>query len=202
MRRGKFIVFEGPDGSGKSTLANLYCASLRSGGQPAAHVGFPSHEGAIGAFIRSSFEGHVRFDPRAYVHLMLADALDWEPLVERTLASGSFFVADRHATFSSFVYQAEVLPEEAIARTFAALPWHKPDMVFFLDAPAAVVLERMRTRTKYKDVVFEREDVAHNERRRERYLSLADRYDGPCTVLDATRPAEDLLAEALRATLP
>ena len=41
MKKGYFIVFEGPDGSGKTTVADKVCASLRDDGFDVVHTREP-----------------------------------------------------------------------------------------------------------------------------------------------------------------
>ena len=195
---GRLVVFEGKDGTGKSTLAKMLAAAVADRGGLMRLVGFPSHDGAIGKLIRASFEGKVSFDRRAYLHLMMADGIDWEQHIEAFVAQGGLFIADRHTMFSSFVYQTEDFPEEVVERVYSTHAWRQPDMAFLVDAPTEVSLERQRSREKYKDVVWESEDIAYNERLRQKYLRLFERYAGPKHVLDGTKTPEQLLAEVLQ----
>lgn len=195
---GKFVVFEGKDGTGKSTLAKILCDELCRREQQVCLSGFPSHGGTIGRFIRSSFDGTVPFDKRAYLYLMIADGIDWELRINEYVEQGGIFIADRHTTFSAFVYQTEDLPFEVVQQVYAAHPWRKPDMAFLVDAPVEVTMERMRSRPKNKDVVWENEDLVYNERLRQKYLSLFASYDGPHQILDGTKTPADLLAEVLK----
>ena len=71
-----------------------------------------------------------------------------------------------------------------------------PDALFVIDVPAEVALERMRARDKYRDVVFERDDLKYVCSLRERYRSLAQRHGGH--VLDGTKPTAELVKDVRR----
>lgn len=195
---GQLVVFEGKDGTGKSTLAKLLFQAAQDRGRKAMLVGFPTHTGHIGAFIRASFEGKVTFDRRAYLYLMIADGIDWEDRINAFVSDGGLFIADRHTTFSAFVYQTEDYSFDAVSQVYSAHPWRKPDMAFLVDAPTAVSMERQRSRTKYADVVWENEDVSYNERLRQKYLKLFEAYEGPSKILDGTKTPEELLDEVMK----
>lgn len=198
--KGKYIVVEGYDGSGKSLLAQRLGQRLREDGDRSHVRGFPSETGDIGAFIRTSFRGDVKFDRKAYLPLMIADAIDHEATISAYVEQGFFFIADRHATFSAFVYQTEDLSESTVEAMFSALPWRKPDLAILVDAPVDVAMRRQRSRRgKPADIVFEKNDVEYNTRLREKYLALFHRYDGAHVILDGQLDSDLVLRDALAA---
>lgn len=194
---GRYVVLEGYDGSGKSTLAANLAEALDKRDVPVEMVGFPSRMGGIGGLIRSAFVGEAKFAKPAYLPLMVADALDWEPRIKRWVAGGGTFIADRHASFSAFVYQTEDVPEEAVAGMFSLFDWTKPDLAILVDAPVETAMQRQRSRNKQVDVVFEKNSVEYNQRLREKYLGLFARYDGRSAVLDGTLDQAELTQQAL-----
>ncbi len=194
---GKYIVVEGYDGSGKSTLAANLEKALDQRGVPTLRIGFPSNSGAIGRFIRSSFAGDTRFDRKAYLPLMIADGLDHEEPVRAWVQAGGVFIADRHTTFSAFVYQTEDFSEATVASMFSLFDWRKPDLAILVDAPVEVAMKRQRSRKEQIDVVWEKDDIEYNMRLREKYLGLFARYDGKQAVLDGTLAPDELTKQAL-----
>jgi dTMP kinase len=194
---GRFVVIEGTDGCGKSLLAQNVLARLVAQGKKTRLVGFPSHDGEIGKLIRASFTGQVSFDMHCYMYLMIADHIDWEPRIAAWIEDGGVFLADRLTPFSAYAYQAEIHSQEALDAVYSTYPWRRPDHAFLVDVPVEVAMERQRTRPKYKDKVFEKEDVAYNERLRRRYVKMFDMYEGPKTILDGTKPPEELAETAL-----
>ena len=189
--RGKYICVEGADGSGKSTLvAELVTELGLASGQT-----FPSG-GRVGALIRSALRGDSELPSKAFLYLFCADGFEQQTGIEERLESGFDVVADRHPTLSGRVFQLEHHATQEIEAVYGAADRDgllKPDYLFILDAPADVLMARMKSREKYKDVVFEKDDIQHVEIIRQRYLRLADRFGG--VVLDATRSIQELAAD-------
>lgn len=193
---GKLICFEGLDGCGKSALAARYEEYLVKTGTPTQLVGFPSRTRPIGKLIRSGLQGEIDIARKAYLPLMIADAIEWEPRIRDWTLAGGVFLADRLTTFSAFVYQTEDHTEEAVTRAFTCYDWRQPDMTFLVDVPAATALARRQGRVE-KDVVMEKDDLAYNERLRRKYLTLFARYKGMHSVLDGELPLDVLLKQCI-----
>lgn len=191
MSRGKYICIEGVDGSGKSTLvAELIIELGLAAGQT-----FPSG-GRIGSLIRSALRGDSELPSKAFLYLFCADGFEQQAGIEERLESGFDVVVDRHPTMSGRVFQLEHHAVQEIEAVYGAADRDgllRPDHLFILDAPADVLMTRMKSREKYKDVVFEKDDIKHVETIRQRYLQLADRFGG--VVLDATRSIKELAAD-------
>jgi thymidylate kinase len=129
---------------------------------------------------------------------MIADGLDFEREIHKFVDEGGYFIADRHTTFSAFVYQTEDFPESTVAAMFSLFQWRKPDLAILVDAPVEVAMQRQRSRQgKAPDVVWEKDDIEYNMRLREKYLALFARYEGNGVVLDGTKTPDELTKEAL-----
>jgi dTMP kinase len=196
MERGKYICFEGGDGTGKSTLARaLYMRT-----DDAATIRFPS-DGDVGQLIRSGLMGETKLDERAYLYLFAADGLNEEKNIDALLDDSRHVICDRHPTLSGRVFQPLHHPDahiEAVYNSAAEDGISMPDHLFVLDIPVSDALERMASREKYKDVVFEKADPEYIAMLRVRYLQLAKRFGG--TVLDGTLPTEELVELVLAQT--
>lgn len=140
--RGCFIAFEGGDACGKSTQAALLAEAL------AAVLTREPGGTAIGLRLRALMldPATEALAPRAEALLMAADrAQHVAEVVEPALADGRHVVTDRFAG-SSIAYQGHGrrLPIDEITRLseFAvAGTW--PDLVVFLDVPAALAEARL-----------------------------------------------------------
>lgn len=191
MKRGKYICLEGGDGTGKSTLADAIVRRL--GGENALGVRFPS-DGDVGRLIRSGLMGEHLLDEKAYLYLFSADGLNEEQNIQDVLNSGVHVICDRHPTLSGRVFQLMHHPEEhieAVYNSAAADGISMPDHLFVLHASEDVALERMRTREKYKDVVFEKDSVDELAAIQACYFQIANRFGG--TTVNSDRPLDELV---------
>lgn len=110
-RRGKLIVFEGPDGVGKSTISAAVATALRELGEPCALMSFPGREeGTLGGHVYAlhhDLAGHgitQGISPAAMQTLHVAahaDAVTRRILPE--LANGQHVILDRF-WWSTWVY--------------------------------------------------------------------------------------------------
>jgi len=195
--KGKYICLEGPDGGGKTTLARAICQRLASQGVNALRYWFPS-DNAVGSLIRQGLRGETKINQKAYLYLFAADGLQANAELEACLAMGHHVVCDRHPTLSGLVFQPDHHTQGQIESVYGSASIDgviKPDHLFIIDVPADVTLARMRSREKYKDVVFESDRVEKVDELRQRYLKLVQRTDA--ILLDGTRPTEDLVTNVL-----
>jgi len=193
MKKGKYICLEGGDGTGKSTLAAAVRDRLIALSIGVSTERFPS-DGDVGSLIRSGLRGDVRFEEKSYLYLFAADGLNEEAAIQRALANGDHVICDRHPTLSGRVFQHMHHPAEhieAVYNSAAADGISMPDHLFVLHASVPVSLERMRTRKKYKDVVFEKDSVDELEKIQAQYFDLAERFGG--TTVNSERPVDELV---------
>ncbi len=194
---GKVVLIDGMDGSGKSTLIGELLVELsEERGKSITHQTFPSHHRAVGAMIRDCFIGRENIDERAMLPLFIADGLDLDPELVEKRDKSDFLVLDRHPMVTTWAYQA---PQHSIA-TLAAMTNPEnfevvPDVVFILDVPAEVAMERREKRKAQTNELFEK-GLEHTEILRSRYLAFAAMYEDnrPIAVLDGTLSTEELVA--------
>src|SRR6267142_4322542 len=150
---GRFIVFEGLDGAGTTTQARLLAERLQKQGRSVYLAHQPS-EGPVGLLIRQVLAGRAAtpqsdgklgmVDERVMALLFAADRLDHlGSQIEPRLARGEDVILDRY-TLSSLAYQGVTVLHDFIqaANRYA----RKADLTLFLYVPAAVALERVRSR--------------------------------------------------------
>lgn len=196
MTRGKYICLEGGDGTGKSTLAEALFRRIEG----SAKLRFPS-DGHVGKMIREGLMGIRVLNEKSYLYLFAADGLQEETEIQELLGEGRDVICDRHPTLSGRVFQPKHHPKEHIESVYnsAAVDGiSMPDYLFVLDLPVEESLARMAAREKYKDVVFEEDDIGKLEKLRERYHDIAYRFNG--TLLDASKKTEDLVEQILLIT--
>jgi dTMP kinase len=203
MDRGRYLCFEGGHASGKSSLSAAVVAEFGCRNHRAMHVTFPSDRSFPGRLIRSYLKGDAMpANPKSLLYLYAADGYDVDPWMRAVIDGGSQVVADRHPIYSGRIYQLEHHPAWHIESVYATAELLVPDVLFVVDVPPEVAIERMQQREKYKAKIFETSDVEKMEVYRQRYLELAAmavdrRLARRCHVLDGTYPMGDLVADAI-----
>lgn len=204
-------MLEGVDGSGTSTQGALLSTALWERGYP-AHLTREPSDGPIGVLIRQiltrRFVVQGPTGPRpprmeTMALLFAADRLDHlENEVLPNLGDGITVVCDRYV-HSSIAYQtltARTDDEEALAwvRTLNSRA-RTPDLIMILNVPAEVAAKRRARRGGAEELY---EDNELQQRLVEFYSTLPARFpDQPTISIDGNRPAEEVHAECLAATL-
>jgi dTMP kinase len=197
---GPFFVFEGIDGSGKSTQAALLSAALESRGLAVTRVRDPGGtplSDRIRALLLAP-ENPVAPSTELCLYAAARAQLVHE-VIRPALDSGRIVVSDRF-TWSTYAYQGagRGLNSEHIARLEeVSCGGLRPSHVFVLDLDPASRAARIGKRGEALDRL-EREGDGFFSRVRSGFLERAAEYPDLGTVLDATRPAEDLHAEVMR----
>ncbi|HST04568.1 MAG TPA: dTMP kinase [Chloroflexia bacterium] len=155
IKRGLFIVLEGPDGAGISTQTALLQAGLMQHGLKAVATKEPT-SGPIGSVIRQGLTHRLVYPPDqplgddVMALLYAADRLDHlrADIVPR-LEAGTHVVCDRYR-LSSYAYQGFTQGQEWVravnSRSIA------PDVTFFIDVPPEVSQERIQKRGNYVEL--------------------------------------------------
>ena len=159
--RGKLIVFEGTDGSGKATQSRLLCAELERRGSSFRKIDFPRYGQPSAAMVQAYLDGQLGSRPgdvNAYAASLFyavdrhaSYKQDWGTFYE----SGGLVIADRYTT-SNAVHQAAKLRDterEAYLDWLFDLEYRllelpKPDLVVYLELPAAVSETMLRRRER------------------------------------------------------
>jgi dTMP kinase len=141
MPRGRLIVFEGGEASGKSTQAARLSTDL--GAVLTREPGGTETGERIRELV---LDPASVIAPSTEALLMAADrAQHVAEVIEPALAAGKDVVTDRYVP-SSLAYQGHGrgLDVEELRRLSAAARAPEPDLVIFLDVPAAVAAERLQ----------------------------------------------------------
>jgi thymidylate kinase (EC 2.7.4.9) len=140
-----FVDVEGIDGVGKSTVIRRVADVLRGLGYMVLVTSEPS-DGAVGRFIRGNvLTGEVEVEPSALALLFAADRIiHFNTVIKPGLRDGFIVITERYIE-SSVAYQgAQGVPIDWILRVNSMVP--EPDLVIILNAPLAVIRERLTSR--------------------------------------------------------
>lgn len=218
LRRGKFIVIDGPDGSGKTTQIELVRARLSM--EPISYTREPGGV-EVAEKIRALLMQHL--ESTVLTDICLFSASRFAHLQMKVLASlerGIHVLTDRFDS-STFAYQlwgdtGEVASPQA-DRLFMAMrqampaDW-LPDAYLLFDIPGAVARERRMQDTVGEKTRFDLKPVEYYENVRQGYLAFAKRFvtTGPCAngknihIIDANRLREEVqedVYQSLRSVL-
>jgi len=197
--RGALVTVEGVEGSGKSTQCARLARHLTSRGievvLTSEHVGSP-----LGLRSRALFEGEGPTPtPLTQAFLFMAARREHvSRVIEPALARGAVVISDRY-TDATVAYQghgqgldAQTIGELNMLATGGVLP----DLTLVLDLDPVAGMQRIRHRALD---AFEKMDLAFHRRVREGYLEIARNDKSRVTVLDASRDADQLHADVVRA---
>lgn len=198
--RRPLVVFEGIDGSGKSTLSRAVRDALALRDPWVHHQAFPSHEGEIGKLVRKAFTGEVKINLDAMGHLMVADCIDFAPVIRKTVNEGITVLCDRYAAVSGWVYQtSEHAIDQVLAYQQRGVLIPMPDMTFILDIPEKVAEERRAQRNQEANPLYERDSqIDYYRTLRGRYLAYYYMHRTNTILLDATEPLTQLVGIVLK----
>ena len=191
-----FVTVEGGEGAGKSTLlTGLYQHLTQEKGIFVVKT-FEPGSTALGKEILELLlhKKEMTISRRAELLLFLADrAHHVEALIRPALNENLWVLCDRFND-SSIAYQgaAREIPDLEEICLFAT-GGLVPDLTFYLDIDPAIAFERIaRGRDR-----LENESLAFHERVREGYKRLARAHKDRIHTLDASKPQEVILQEAI-----
>ena len=196
----RFVSLEGGEGAGKTTVLNALRDALREGGHEVVSSrepgGTPLAEMIRGLLLDPSHE-----PPSAEAELLLmfaARAQHVRETIAPALERGAWVLCDRF-TDSSYAYQGGGRGLDAgwIAELERRVVGVQPGLTLLLD----IDVERGRERTRGRDLAPDRIESERDEffeRVRAAYRARAAADPGRFRVIDASRPAVDVAAEAVR----
>lgn len=154
MDRPLFIVFEGIDGCGKSTQAKRLAEYFSSVSIPVALTAEPSDSPA-GIIIKSL---KTRPEPEQEYELFVEDRRHHvRNVILPSLEKGFTVICDRYV-YSSAAYQGSrgLDVEKILLSNFEFAP--KPDIVFIIEIPVDLAIERIRKNRDAAFSLFEKRD--------------------------------------------
>lgn len=205
---GLFVTFEGGEGAGKSTQIRRLAASLEEQGRNVLLTREPGGSAGAEAVRHVILSGAAeRFGVRTEAMLFAAARTDHvEEIIRPALADGKIVLCDRFMD-SSRVYQGITGNlDQAFVNSLEAIAINglRPHLTLILDLPAEEGLNRARTRAEEAGGSeppdrFEKEEIEVHEKRRQAFLDIAERDADRCIVIDASRDADAVAYDVLRA---
>ncbi len=193
--RGKLVSIEGGEGAGKSTVIAAIAHVLRDRGHAVVSTREPGGTNA-GEAIRALLldPGHTLAAETELLLMFASRAQLVREVVLPALERGDTVVSDRF-TDASFAYQGGGRGIDAgrIAELERWAAVVKPDLTFLLDVGVDEGLARARSRGGEPDRI-ERERGDFFERVRATYLARAAAEPTRFRLIDASRPAADVVA--------
>jgi dTMP kinase len=190
MVRGRYIVLEGSEGCGKSTHAARLAHDL--GAVMTRETGGTRIGGLVRAILHDT--ANTELTARAEALLIAGDrAQHVSEVIEPTLASGHHIVSDR-SVYSSLAYQSfgRGLPFDDIRSINSwALGGNWPELVLFLEVPAAQLARRMGRRELDR---FEAESSDFHQRVLSGFATMAAAEPERFVAIDASRPPDETAA--------
>ena len=189
--KGKFIAFEGIDGAGLTTQAELLEKYLRSKKHDVILTKEPTNN-LIGGLIRAALRKEWITSNRSLQLLFSADrAHHVEKEIIPALESGKIVITDRYF-LSTIAYGMIELEKEwlkALNSKFLI-----PDIIFIIDIPVEVSLERIKI-SRFGFELFE--ERAKLEKVRKNFIELSKEYEN-CFLIDGNRKIEEVHMDIVR----
>jgi len=179
---GLFITFEGAEGSGKSTQVKLLADYLKAKNIDVEISREPGGTN-IGEQIREILLNPKNIEMHSITELLLYSASRAQHIFEKIIPAinaGKIFISDRFA-FASLAYQGygrQIDLDIIYKITEIATNKIMPDLIFLLDAPVEIGLEKAKKKSQniYNNSTgdrLENEDLDFHQRVRNGYLTLA-----------------------------
>lgn len=204
LRSGLFITVEGGDGAGKTTLARQLTTKLRSQLEPGGdRIRLTAEPG--GSPLGQRLRGIV-LDPEIKLSnweetwlFLAARASHVDRVLRPALADGAIIISDRFSD-STLAYQGygRGLDLTALIElNRQATRGLQPSLTLLLDLPAELGLARARGRGDCPDRIGD-EELAFHRRVNAGFRRIAERNRDRTVVIDASRPLNEVLIDALQ----
>ena len=192
MKKGSFIVLEGPDGSGTTTHSRILAEALAREGRDVILTAEPT-DCPIGKFIREQLALKSIPSPTALQLLFCADrAWHIEKVIKPALDAGKTVISDRYVISTLIYGEALGLDPEWLVRVNT--PFLEPDIMMIALPPLRVCLERIQKRKQL--------DVFENTTFQKKVYDLYEKYgadDASVQMIDTSGTLEEAAGRILGA---
>ena len=214
MRKGMFVVFEGPDGCGKSSVMSRVGAQLGLAQDVPVRVTLmaePTRHGPFGKPVRERLTGTPAGELTMLFGMLADRAWHVEEEILPALERGQVVLCDRYM-LSTMFYQGQMFSGAIPPCWFETLPYAfpKPDLQILLSCPVEVCRERLAASGRPRER-YEGDDAMDKVGRMYRELAerlLASVGENPIPgqprftrVVDANREMEDVVKDASEVVL-
>ncbi|AEW44587.1 thymidylate kinase [Serratia symbiotica str. 'Cinara cedri'] len=193
--KSKFIAIEGLEGAGKTTARDTISSVLREHG--VSNIVFTRDPGStpLAEQLRYLFKhgagGELPTIMAEVLMLYAARTQLLENVIKPALKCGTWVIGDR-CDMSSQAYQEGgrgADPQLMLSLRKAVLGRFRPDLIFYLDLPPLIGLQRAQVRGALDRI--EQEGLSFFTRTRAHYLALAA-TDSSIITIDATQPLDQV----------
>lgn len=199
MKKGSFIVFEGPDGSGKTTVCDIVCQKLKDKGFDIVHTREPG-----GIDIAEQIRA-VILDPKntamdSRTEALLYAASRRQHLIEKVLPAindGKIVICERFV-YSSLAYQGKARGigyEGVKAINDFAIEGCKPDITIYLDVDEKTGQSRINDRGNKDRLDAESTNFHHLVN--EGYKEIISLFKDNVKIVDATKEIDTVVDNSL-----
>jgi dTMP kinase len=189
MKRGIFIVLEGPDGSGQSTQTALLARWFKKKNLRVFVTKEPTNS-LIGGIIRSILKKEWKVDMKTLQLLFTADrAYHLQMEIEPLLKKGINVISDRYI-LSNLAFGSLEEDLEWLKKINSKFP--EPDLTFILNVPGKMCAERI-AKSRFSFEIFETADKL--EKIRNNYLGLKNYQKNTHVIVGDERKPEDVNKE-------
>jgi len=201
-RAARFVTLEGGEGAGKSTQAKRLAEKLEARGIACVLTREPGGSAGAEAIRKLLVEGaRERWDGKTETLLVFAARADHlARTIEPALNDGKWVISDRF-TDSTYAYQGA---GRGVSHPFIAelerlvVGNVRPDLTLILDVDPEQGLSRTAHRT-HAETRFEQFGPDFHTRLRAYFLDIARKNPSRYTVIDTSRPEEDVAASIWQA---
>jgi len=200
LKRGFFIVFEGPDGSGKSTQAEVLYHKLLKDGFSCEITHEPGGTTIGKRISKLLLDPELTIFPKTELFLFLADRSEHvKTVIQPALSKGTIVICSRYF-YSTLIYQGIV---RKVAETsfleqlnLFSVDDVLPDIVFYLDVNPKSGLINARNNSRIESYEggdrIEREGVDFQRKVRDGYFRLTERYKDLFIVIKDGKNIEEI----------
>ena len=188
MAQAIFIVFDGIDGNGKSTQAQLLREHLERKGFEVFSTAEPS-KGEYGQKIDNILRRKeaASLTKEKWLDLFTLDRKDNVHEIIGALRNGQMVICDRYY-YSTLAYQLKEEEWQGYASKFL-----KPNIVFILDLPVEVAIERLKEKYKItgeKKGFFEKMRILKEVRKK--FLLIPNYLNDNIKIIDSNRTVKTI----------
>ena len=192
MKKGIFIIFEGLDGSGKSIQISMLRDWLKKKRINALVTKEPTAN-ITGNILKLTLRME-KLAPQTDALLFAADRAEHiDKVIKENLKKGKVIIQERYV-YANLAYQTAQGVSERFVKNINDFAI-KPDLIFLLDMPPEMALQRNWNVLYFTPGKFEK-SVQFNDKVRKKYLELAKKYG--MHVIDATKPQEEIFEEVVK----
>lgn len=183
MNRGKYIVIEGAEGVGKTTMVQMVAEQLLAAGLPVKVLREPDSQNDVTAreLRRILLDPRYPMSTQAEVLLFNAARVQSLAFIKNAVENGVYCLVDRSylTTLANQYYgRGDISDYERVNSIIDfAVGDMQPDLMIVLDAPVAVLRERIKKRPSHGK--FSNQDESFYERVRAGYLWEAKQRNLP-----------------------